>query len=352
MTSRLPRACRRRGVCLLAFLRSTLTPPIPGARGRWRRMMSARAVSRLAGTGPRNSRGRQQKLRQYLVSYSMIAPFYILYGVFGLVPLVFSLYLSLTRWDFISPIEFVGLANYVRLFTRDPLFRTACWNVLYIGVLGCLGEFLAALSLAFILDSPQVKGRHILRSAYFLPMLVSGVAMSLVFSQLFANRYGFVNNLLASLGLERVPWLGGDGRYVNLVIILMGIWQSAGWSMILITAGLQGIPRELYEAANIDGAGAFQVLTRITLPLLRPTLVYLVVMMVAGSIQYFEGPLIITGNLTGGPNNAGMTLSSLMFWNAFANAKAGYGAALGYVITVAVVVFSLASARLVGRGQG
>ena len=266
-------------------------------------------------------------------------------------PLIFSLYLSFTRWDLISPLEFVGLANYVRILTRDPLFRTACYNVLYIGVIGCLGEFLGALSLAFILDSPKVKGRHILRSTYFLPTLVSGVAMSLVFYQLFANRYGFVNNLLASLGLERVPWLGGDGRYINLVIVIMGIWQSVGWSMILITAGLQGIPRELYEAAYIDGAGSLGVLLRITMPLLRPTLVYLVVMMVAGSIQYFEGPLILTGHLTGGPNNAGMTLSSLMFWNAFTNAKAGYGAALGYIITVAVVVFSLASAKLVGRGQ-
>ena len=287
-------------------------------------------------------------LQRYLISYSMISPFYILFAIFGFIPLVFSLYISFQRWNLLTPMVFNGFANYTHLLTQDKLFRTAAYNTAYIGILASLGVGIGALVLAFILNSPRTKFRDFYRAAYFLPVLASSVAVGIIFSQLFSTRFGLVNSFLQMIGLPRVEWLAGSGQWLKLVIILLNIWRYTGWNMVLLTAGLQSISRELYEAAEIDGANQFHLFKDITIPLLRPTMLYVLITMISGSIQMFDEAFIIAGDM-GGPSNQGLTLGMYMYANGFSFMKLGYASALGYIMAILIFVLSFISLKVFGK---
>jgi ABC-type sugar transport system permease subunit len=301
-------------------------------------------------TRPKTRGQTVRSARKHLVSYIMISPFYVLYAVFGLIPLLFSLYLSFHEWNMLTPMQFRGLQNYVHLLFHDPLFRQAVGNNVYIALIAGSIEGAGALVLGFILNSRRLKFRHFFRSAYFMPILASSVAVGIIFNQLFGTQYGVVNAFLEMIGLPRVQWLTGSGKWTKAVIIILNLWRYTGWNMILVTAGLQAIPTELYECAEIDGASQVRVLTDITLPLLRPTILYILITMISGSIQMFDESFIVAGDM-GGPNRQGMTLAMYMYANAFSYLKLGYASSLGYVMAVMIFGLSLITIKFYYRRE-
>lgn len=280
----------------------------------------------------------------------MISPFYILFAIFGLIPLGFSLYLSFHKWNLLTPMVFNGLDNYINLLTTDVLFNKAVSNTIYIGILASLGVGIGALILAFVLNLPRVKFRGFYRAAYFMPLLASSVAVGIIFSQLFSTRFGLVNIFLQSIGLPRVEWLSGSGQWLKPVIIMLNIWRYTGWNMVLLTAGLQSISHELYEAAEIDGANRLHLFIDITIPLLQPTMLYVLITMISGSIQMFDEAFIIAGDM-GGPSNQGLTLAMYMYANGFSYMKLGYASALGYIMAFAIFALSFLSLKVFGKSN-
>jgi len=200
------------------------------------------------------------------------------------------------------------------------------------------------------LNYPRLKFKGLYRAAYFMPVLASSVAVGIIFSVLFATRFGLVNAFLQLFGLPRVDWLGGSGNLIKPVIIILNMWRWTGWNMILFTAGLQAIPKELYEAAQIDGANQFHLFRDITIPLLRPIILYVLITIISGSIQMFDEAFIIAGPM-GGAMNQGLTLAMYMYANGFSFMKLGYASALGYVMAILIMVLSLISIRFYGRSN-
>lgn len=159
-------------------------------------------------------------LKKYRVAYVYIAPFYILFAIFGLFPIAAGFYLSFFRWDGLSAMHFMGISNYINLF-HDPLFWKALWNTLIIGIIAHIPILLGGLTLAFILNSKLVKGENIFKTLYFMPMVTSSVAISVIFSQMFGNNYGIINWFVTLLGGEKINWLGGDGSLIKIAVIVM-----------------------------------------------------------------------------------------------------------------------------------
>ena len=197
-----------------------------------------------------------------------------------------------------------------------------------------------ALLLALILHSPKLRLREFFRLLYFTPNITAGVVVGIVFSLVFEEQYGLINNLvLAPLGLENVRWLR-ESRWVMPSIILLGIWKWTGINALYFMVGLQNIPPELKEAARVDGATRWQVFWHVTLPMLRPILAFVLTIAIIGSYNLFAEPAILVGS-TGGPNNAGMTMTMYLYNRGFREVKMGYSSAIGYSLAVIILVLSL-----------
>lgn len=277
--------------------------------------------------------------------YLFISPFYILFIIFGLFPILFALVLSFHEWSLLGPMEFAGLSNYLKLLT-DPVFRKALWNTVYLLFSTNLPMLPAALVLAFILNSGLVRFADFFRAAYFSPIITSSVAVTIVFAAMFGLHYGLFNYVLTGLGLERIDWLG-RAFWIKPAITLLVIWRWLGWNMVIYLAGLQGIPQDLYDAAKVDGAGLPQIFWYITIPLLKPVILFSVVITIIGTMQLFDEPFILT-NGSGGTGNAGLTVVLFMYQNAFQFVRFGYAAATSYVLFVIILLFSRYTIRLFG----
>ena len=179
-------------------------------------------------------------LKQNKVAYAYIAPFYILFAIFGLFPIVAGFGLSFLRWDGIGPMHFNGVTNYINLF-KDPLFWKALSNTLLIGIIAHIPILLGGLALAYILNSKLVKGENIFKTIYFMPMVTSSVAISIIFQTMFGNNYGVINWFLSLFGGKNINWLGGDGSLIKVAVIVMFAWKWVGWNMVIYLAGMQGI---------------------------------------------------------------------------------------------------------------
>ena len=272
---------------------------------------------------------------------ALAAPYFLHLAVFFGYPLVFALVLVFHRWDVVTPMEWVGLGNLARLFA-DDLFARAMLNTGLFLTIHIPLQIVVALFFAELLNQ-KLPGRSFFRAIYFLPVVVSGVVVTILFAQLFAFDSGYVNRVLVALGGGRVPWLVSPA-WAMPSIALVATWKNVGLYVLLFLAGLQNIPHALYEAAEVEGAGRWQTWWNVTLPMLNPHLVTVVVLSTIGGFSLFVEPYVLTG---GGPLNS--TLSGLLYiYNqAFTFNHMGYAATLGLAFALLILVVVLVQRRVV-----
>jgi cellobiose transport system permease protein len=263
--------------------------------------------------------------------YYFVAPFFVSFAILGLWPLVFSLYLAFVRWDGLTPMVRVGLGNFQTLW-EDTQFWDAILNTVYLFAMYVPPMLILAFLLAVALNGPVTRFRAFFRAAVFLPCVTPIVVVAIVFSIFCTYDNGLFNYLLQKVGLPKVGWQQ-DPIWTRVTIAILLVWRWTGYNMVFMLAGLQGISGDVYEAARIDGASRWQTLTRVTLPLMRPTFVFCAVMSLLGTVYMFEEVLLVDRN--GSAQNLGV----LLFANSFTYFKFGYASAMAYV--VAVVVFTL-----------
>ena len=295
---------------------------------------------------PRRAGALRRRLKRALPAYLFILPGMLLFVTWTLYPLVYAFAMSFAEWNLIKPSRFVGLENYSRALD-DPVFWLALRNTAFYTVVTVPGQMVLGLAFALLLDGP-LRGRAFFRTIYYLPVVTSWVVVSLIFTYLYNGQAGLINWTLHDLlGLleKRINWLG-EPLTANLAIASLGIWKGVGWTMVIFLAGLQSIPTNLYEAAAIDGAGGWQRFRSVTLPLLRQTTLFVLVLLTIGGFQVFISVYIMTG---GAPLHRTDVLLTYMYSNAFEFLDLGYGAALSYLFALMVFVLSMIQIRLLRR---
>jgi len=279
-------------------------------------------------------------------AWLFLAPALFLIGFFFFLPAAAALLLSLTDFDIYALADadnarVVGVSNYGRLIDH-PLFWTALKNTFYFA-LGC-GPLtvLVALVAALLVNAPLTRFRTFFRTAYFIPFVTTLVAVAIVWRYLYHTEYGLLNYMLGTVGLEPVNWLG-DPRWAMPAIIVMAVWKNFGYYMLILVAGLQAIPRELYEAAELDGASAWRRFIHVTLPQLGPSLVFVGVVVMIGYFQLFAEPYVMTA---GGPLRSTTSLVLLMYEEGFRWWRMGFAAAVAFVLFVIILLWTLIQRRL------
>ena len=294
---------------------------------------------------PSGTRG--DRWRRAVTGWSFSAPFTVLFLVFMAVPVVASLVMSLTdlrSTDLRNPlaVNFVGVHNYARLFS-DDLFLRSCLNTLVFVVVGVPLTLALSLAAASGLNSSLIRFRAVFRVGFYLPVVTSIVAIAVVWRFLLDPEAGLVDNLLRLVGITGPNWLGSTTTALPSLIV-MAIWRNFGFQMVVFLAGLQSIPAHLYEAARLDGAGRWHQFRYVTLPMLRPTLLFGAVITGIGYLQLFEEPLVMT---QGGPLSSTLSVSYNIY-NQFGFGNYGYASAAAYVLFVAIVALSALQFRLLG----
>lgn len=289
---------------------------------------------------------RWDKFQRKYAPYFFVSPFFILFAIFGLFPTIFSIYLSFQSWNPVQGLgsmEFVGLENYTFLLT-DPWFHKALYNTFWLAIASGVPQHLIAIPLAFALVSSFQRFRHALTAAYFLPFITSAVAVAILFGTIFGTQFGALNYVIGQLAdwpltawmfsgiRDQLPinWLG-RAPYIKPAIAILVIWQYFGFNVVLYSAGLATIPKDYYEAAEVDGATILQRFWHITLPLLRPMIFYAVTLTIIGNLQLFDQPFILTGG-TGGTGQAGMTVAMYLYRTGFEWSMMGSAAAMSWVL--------------------
>jgi multiple sugar transport system permease protein len=284
------------------------------------------------------STGHGWRWRDDLIGWAFAAPFVILFLVFLAFPIVASFLLSFTSFglrDLQNPIgaTFVGVQNYIDLFS-DEKFWTSLLNTLYFVVVGVPLTLIIGLLIANALNRGITRFRTLFRVGYYIPVITSIVAIAVVWRFLLNPDVGLINMLLATVGIDGPAWLA-DPALAMPSIIAMAVWRNLGFAMIVFLAGLQAIPSVLYEAASIDGAGRWQAFRSVTLPLLKPTILFMTVITTIGYLQLFEEPFVMTG---GGPLDRTLSVSMYMYQQGFAFFHQGYASAIAYVLFVIVAI--------------
>ncbi len=274
------------------------------------------------------------RTREMIAGYLVIAPAVIGFVVFLAGPVVASLVLSLMKYDVLSPPEWVGLDNYGAL-VKDPLFWQSLKVTTIAAAISLPLNLLLSLGLAMLLNR-RIRGMAIWRTVYYLPSVVSGAAVAVLWVWLLNPEFGIVNSLLRGVGIDGPNWLG-DSRTALLSLIAVGLW-AVGGNVIIYLAGLQGIPTELQEAAEIDGANAWRRFRHVTLPLLTPVIFFNLVLGLIYSLQWFTEPFVMT---SGGPDNSTLTYMLYAYRNAFIFLKMGYALALVWTFFVLVLILTL-----------
>ena len=246
--------------------------------------------------------------------------------------------------------KFAAFRNYVRLF-QDPLFWKSLGNTFYVGLIAHVFILLGGLVLAYILNTKLIKYPNIFKTIYFLPMVTSAVATGIVFKAMFGMNAGIINLFISSLGFDKIDWWGGTGAYIKPAIIIMFSWKWIGWNMVIYPAGMQGISTDIYEAATIDGANHIQVFFRITIPLLRPIILFILIQSTIGTLNLFTEPFILLGggSLLGGTGNQGMTVMMYLLNKApYGNNHYCYASATAYVMCSIIIIASLINMKISG----
>jgi ABC-type sugar transport system permease subunit len=275
-----------------------------------------------------------------------VLPFLILYLVYKVWPLVFAFALSFHNWRGLGPWDFVGLENY-RIFFRDPRIGQAIANTLTMGIGELLVTIPLGLMLALLLDSPKLWGKTFFRVVYFMPRVISLAVAAIAFSALLQREYGVVNYFLGQIGIGPIPWLE-QGGWARLSIIMTRSWGMLGFVMIYFTAGLAGIPKDLYEAASIDGATWFQSLMAITIPMLRRVVVFVVIIGTVQAFQLFAIPYLMTG---GGPSHSTTSIIMIMITRGISASNYGVASAITVVLTSFLAAVAALQFRFGGSNE-
>lgn len=280
---------------------------------------------------------------QRTAGYLFLVPGLTLLLVASFLPTIGIFFYSLTKYNVLQAPVFVGLKNFREIF-HDDTFLGSLWNTFYFVGVTVLGGSTISLLLAVLLNH-NLTGRAAFRAAIYLPQAMSYVAASLIWMWIYDPLYGSLNDLIRNLGGTPVNWLT-NLRSAMPSIILLSIWRTSGYYMVIFLAGLQGIPRQLYEAAEIDGVGPIRRFFWITFPLLMPTVFLVVVMWSIGAMQMFTQSFVMTG---GGPAGATSTVVYQVYLNSFLYLKLGYGSAESVVLFMAILVLTLINSRLFSR---
>lgn len=275
------------------------------------------------------------KWNESLWFYIMISPWIVGFLSFTLGPMIYSIYLSLSKWDLFQPPQYIGLKNYIKLFTMDDIFWKAIYNTFYYAIISVPLHLIIATGIAYMLNK-KMKGMRIYRTAFYLPSLVPVVASSMLFAWIFAPDTGILNQFLAFFGIDGPAWLL-DAAWVKFSLVIMSLW-GVGGGIVLLLAGMRGVPDELYEASEIDGAGKRQQFFRITLPMLTPVLLFNLIMGIIGGLQTFAQVYIMT---SGGPNNASLMVVPYLYDHAFNFYNMGYGSALAWALFAIIMILTL-----------
>lgn len=256
-------------------------------------------------------------------------------------PLIFSLILVFHKWDVYTPMQFVGLRNFVRLF-QDDLFLQSLLNTLLFLLIHIPLQIVAALLFSVLLNE-KIRARGFFRAAYFMPVVISGVVISLLWQQLYSQENGVLNLLLAHIGLPKIPWLTSP-EWAMPSIAIMATWKNVGLYIVLFLAGLQTIPSYLYEAADIDGASVWQKFRSITLPMLNPTVLLVMILSTIGGFSLFIEPYMLTG---GGPMNRTLSAMLYIYKQAFYFNRMGYAATLGFFFALLILSVVLVQRKII-----
>jgi multiple sugar transport system permease protein len=299
------------------------------------------AVHRSAGRARPARRGVAER-REAFAGYLFVAPSMIGFIVFVLGPLIAVGYFSLTRYDVISPPQFVGLDNYVRLFTDDRLRLVYINTIIYvIAAVVLINGFALFFAVLVNQQLPRVL-TYVFRSAYFFPSLVALVYVSLIWQALFQRDTGIVNYYLQTIGMAPVDWLN-SATQSRLSVIIVDVWRNIGFGMLIFVAALQEVPKELDEAAQIDGAGPFTRFRRVTLPMISQAVFFNVTMTVIGAFQIYESIIVLTG---GGPGDSTRSVVMYIAERAFSDFQLGYASAISVTLFLIVLVFTLIQFRI------
>lgn len=291
--------------------------------------------------------------------YIFVAPFVITYLLFYLYPMLFSFGISLTDWTAVDmdTRNFVGIKNYIRVFTDDPMFWRSVLNTIKIMLIAMPLTIIAGLLMAVLMFN-IIKCRQFIQTVNFLPYITMPVAIGLIFANMFNMNIGPVNQILEKMGIlkEGLNWLG-DSRYAFWVVILMCMWKNFGYFMVIYLSGLSTISGEYYDAAKVDGANAVQRFFKITLPLLRPITTFVIVQGAIGGFQLFdEAKNLVSGagsNIVGGPGRSLLTIVWYFYDTSFQNnSRYGYGAAIAFSMMLIIGVISLINVSLLNRREG
>ncbi|OAK71435.1 ABC transporter permease [Lederbergia galactosidilytica] len=266
--------------------------------------------------------------------YLFISPWIIGFLCFILGPIIASFFLSFTNWDLFTPAKWVGLENYQNLM-QDKIFWKTVYNTFYFALISVPLTMILSLGMAYLL-AHKMRGMSFFRTIFYLPALVPIVASSMIFKFILAPDTGVINRFLAFFGIDGPAWLL-DPTWVKMSFIFLAIW-GVGANMVLLLAAIQGVPEELYESADMDGASKFKKFIHITIPIISPVIFFNLIMGIIGSLQAFSQIYILTG---GGPNNASNMMVPYLFSNAFEFYKMGYASSIAWVLFLIIIIFTV-----------
>ncbi len=285
--------------------------------------------------------GRKGSFRKKIQAYLLVTPYLLHLALFVLFPVLFSLLLTFHKWNIISPMEWIGLDNYRHIF-QDRLFWKAILNTFKFLLVHIPLQVIMALALAYALhQSTWLRG--FFRAAFFLPVVISGVVVTVLWQQLYGLETGLLNRMLISLGLQRVEWLSNP-TIAMVSIAIMATWKNVGLYVILFLVGLQTVPRSYYEAAEVEGASAWQQFRYITLPSINPTIFMVVILSTIGGFSLFIEPYIMTD---GGPMNTTLSAMLYIYRQAFGYYHMGYSATLGLFFALLILAVVAIQKRVI-----
>ncbi|WP_408004823.1 carbohydrate ABC transporter permease [Radiobacillus kanasensis] len=286
-----------------------------------------------------------EKTKEAISGYIYISPFFILFAIFGLFPILFSFYLGFQSWNGLGEMKFVGLQNFEWILT-DPLFWKSLSNTLIMWVLGTLPQLIIGIILAYALNSALIRFKSFFRVSIFMPYVTSTVAVAIVFGIMFNDQdFGLINVILGWFGVDPVSWSTTEWG-VKIAISTMVFWRWIGYNTIIYLAGLQAIPNELYEAAKIDGATTRQKIQYITIPMLRPILILTVFTSTIGALQLFTEPLVYIGRTY---REEGITVVLYLYREAFVNLAYGPASAAAIILFFIIIVLSAINVFVANR---
>ena len=278
--------------------------------------------------------------------YLLISPFFFIYGLFWIFPIFYSFFLSFHKWGGVGEKKFVGLFYFQHLL-QDSTFLLSIKNTLIIWVLSTIPMVILAVVLAFLLNGAFLKGKNFFRTVYYLPNITSTVAIAIVFANIFGNKYGILNFLISRLGFDPVQWMSLTWG-VHVAIAAIVIWRWTGYNTIIMIAGLKGIPTELYESADMDGASFLQKFFRITIPMVKSIILFVSITSTIGTLQLFDESFVLT---KGGPDNATITIGHYLYNTGFSYYKFGYAAALSYALVIIIGILSFVQFKATNGGD-